>query len=362
MRLRPCETSCVATSHLVLASTPETVRFGRLPGADARCVGELAPGGVLVVDTVSHEGLLPDQGSDPVTFFTSLGIREDEVLEDVRTLARAGLARDPERDGPHIVTGPVALTGVRAGDLIRIETLGLERRTDYGIVSNRHNKGVLAGEFPLAGPDGPPPVVSHLARVVGPDRGELRDGAGRAIRFALGEFLGLIGVTPDAADEQPSTPPGPYGGNLDIRHLGVGSSLLVRAALDGGLVVVGDPHFAQGNGEVALTAFEAPLRATLRCSVETGASARRVADLLAHPFGETTDAHLAIGLGATLDEALAAATRHAVALVSALTGLAPETALAYLSVTADFEVSQAVNGVRGVHCVVKKRDLASVSP
>jgi hypothetical protein len=31
-------------------------------------------------------------------------------------------------------------------------------------------------------------------------------------------------------------------------------------------------------------------------------------------------------------------------------------ALAYLSATADFEVSQVVDSVKGVHCVIRKRD------
>jgi acetamidase/formamidase len=55
-----------------------------------------------------------------------------------------------------------------------------------------------------------------------------------------------------------------------------------------------------------------------------------------------------------------AALRHALIMVQERTGLSESLALAYLSAAADFEVSQAVNGVRGVHCVIKKRDLESV--
>ena len=163
-------------------------------------------------------------------------------------------------------------------------------------------------------------------------------------------------------EERSSTPPGRHGGNLDVRRLGAGTSLLLPVAVDGALLYVGDPHYAQGNGEVALTAFEAPLTATLRLSVERGAEARRLAELIGHPIGETPESLIAIGLGEHLDEAMRAAVAHAVTLVHERTGLEEETALAYLSAAADFEVSQAVNGVRGVHCVISKRDLERVEP
>ncbi|MHB1782919.1 MAG: acetamidase/formamidase family protein [Acidimicrobiales bacterium] len=347
---------------VVLASTPESVRFGRLPGAGAVPVLDVGDGAVVSVETVSHEGILPDQGGDPVAFFAGLGIGESEVLDDARAIAAARLRRDPERDGPHVVTGPVAVRGARPGSLLRVETLGLERRAGYGIVSNRHGRGVLAGELPASSEAGmTPAVVSHLARVSADGRrGEIGDGSGRVLTFGLAPFLGLVGVAPADEGERSSTPPGRHGGNLDVRHLGAGSTLLLPIQADGALVYFGDPHFAQGNGEVALTAFEAPLTAVVRLSVDSSPRARVLAAALDHPFGETPDQLVAIGLGTTLDDAMAAAVRHALVLVIERTALAEPAALAFLSVAADFEVSQAVNGIRGVHCLIARADLDSV--
>ena len=50
-------------------STPETVRWGYLPNRDAKPVLAVPSGSVVVVDTVSHEGILEDQGRNPVTYF-----------------------------------------------------------------------------------------------------------------------------------------------------------------------------------------------------------------------------------------------------------------------------------------------------
>jgi acetamidase/formamidase len=353
----------MAPDRVFVHSTPATVRWGRLPGAGAEPVAAVGDGGVITVDTVSHEGLLPDQGSDPVAFFGSLGIPEEDVLHDAIELARAGLAHDAH-DGPHIVTGPVAVLGARPGDVLRVEFLALEPRARYGIISNRHGRGVLHDRFPRPDATGHrPEVVSHLATVTADGRtGRLQSPTGRALRFPLAPFLGLVGLAPATGDELNSRPPGSHGGNLDIRHLGAGSSLLVPVRAEGALVYVGDPHFAQGNGEVALTAFEAPLRATLRVSIERSAQARILAAQTATPWGETASTLIAVGLGASLDEAMHQAVAHAVAMVTTWSGVDEPTALSYLSAAADFEVSQAVNGTRGIHCVIRKSDLAEAGP
>jgi acetamidase/formamidase len=354
----------MGSDHVVVHSTPATVRWGRLPGAGAEPVAEVADGGVVTVETVSHEGLLPDQGSDPVAFFGSLGIPKGDVLDDAIELAHAGLAHDDAHDGPHIVTGPVAVLGARPGDVLRMEFLDLEPRARYGIISNRHGRGVLHDRFPRPDTAGHrPEVVSHLATVADDGRtGRLQSPNGRALRFPLAPFLGLVGLAPATEEELNSRPPGSHGGNLDIRHLGAGSSLLVPVRAEGALVYVGDPHFAQGNGEVALTAFEAPLRATLRVSIERSPEARMLAARTATPWGETATALIAVGLGGSLDEAMHQAVTHAVAMVTTWSGVDEATALSYLSAAGDFEVSQAVNGTRGIHCVIRKSDLAEAGP
>ncbi|MFC7656308.1 hypothetical protein ACFQV8_07210 [Pseudonocardia benzenivorans] len=56
-----------------LPATPSSVLWGRLPCAADAPVLEIAPGATVVVDTISHEGILEDQGRDPVAFFGSQG-------------------------------------------------------------------------------------------------------------------------------------------------------------------------------------------------------------------------------------------------------------------------------------------------
>lgn len=340
-----------------VSASPSTLRWGRLPTGDDHPIVRITSGDVITFDTVSHEGLLGDQGADPVQFFGQWGIGPNDILDDVRDLAGSATSRQGD-DGPHAILGPVALTGAEVGDVLCIEPLVLAYRVDYGIVSNRHGRGVLAGIMPLSDQHGhQPQVASTLARVETETRGRIDSASGRPLRFDLRPFLGLVGVTPAGSEARSSTPPGSYGGNLDIRHLGLASKLLLPVQVPGAGLYVSDPHFAQGNGEVALTAFEAPLRASLRVTLLDSRDARRLAELMHSPWGETATHTILVGLGATLDEAMRACVQRAVAFVGEATGADPASALAFLSAAADFEISQAVNLVVGVHCLIRSGDL-----
>jgi len=63
-----------------------------------------------------------------------------------------------------------------------------------------------------------------------------------------------------------------------------------------------------------------------------------------------------VGLDVDLDEAMRKATRAAVRFLETAIGMRRDEALAYLSAAADFEVSQVVDSVKGVHCCIRKSD------
>jgi acetamidase/formamidase len=336
----------------------DSITWGLLPNAVSHPVLAVASGTAVCVDTVSHEGILEDQGRDPAAFFGAAGI--DSTLDDAAEVARFG-DHDPALHGPHVVTGPIAVQGADPGDVLEVEILALERRAPYGVISNRHGKGALPGEYPAA-PDGweagaPVPTVSLVATVDDHGQGVLPVGDGRSLRFPLNPFLGIMGVAPATDGPVSSVPPGAHGGNLDIALLGVGTRLYLPVQVPGALFYTGDPHFAQGDGEVALTAFEAPLRATLRLTVHSDPAVRKLAAALALPYAETAAEHLVLGLDTDLDQAVKQATRGALTFLRERHDIPPAVGLAYLSAAADFRISQVVDIVKGVHCCLRKADL-----
>lgn len=348
-----------------LPSRVDEVRWGWLPNASATPVLHVADGDTVTIDTLSHEGLLADQGRDPARYVHQFGAYD--VLADAVELAASDHANGPD-DGPHVVTGPIAVAGARRGDVLRVDVLDLAYRVPYGFVSNRHGYGALAGEYPqdmASTPtrhvdgmvtDGTVSHFSHVERRDGRDVGVIDAGRGRSVQFALAPFLGLMGTAPATDAPVPSVPPGDHGGNIDIKHAGTGASLYLPVAVDGALFYAGDPHFAQGNGEVSLTALEASLRATVRLSVVPASQVPATLGGVRTPMVETATHWIPTGMDPDLDEAMRQAVRHAVAFLAGRFGVPRSVALAYLSAAGDFEVSQVVDAVKGVHCLIPKVD------
>jgi len=181
-------------------------------------------------------------------------------------------------------------------------------------------------------------------------------GAGHTVRFPLHPFLGIMGVAV-AGDERPhSVPPGPHGGNVDIALLTEGASLHLPVQVPGALAYVGDPHFAQGDGEVALTAMEASLRVTVRFDLVPRAEAVALFGEISGPLAETAESLVPTGLDEDLDEAVRACVRAAIDLLEARYGMDRSLAYAYLSAATDFDISQVVDLVKGVHARIRKAD------
>jgi len=165
-----------------------------------------------------------------------------------------------------------------------------------------------------------------------------------------------MGVAVAGETRAHSVPPGRHGGNIDINLLTEGASLYLPVQVDGALAYVGDPHFAQGDGEVALTAMEASLRATIRFEVVAHEDALREFGALAGPLAETSEYLIPTGLDEDLDVAVQDCVRAAIALLEVRFGMDAEHAYAYLSAATDFNISQVVDLVKGVHARIRVAD------
>jgi len=340
-----------------LPSSPENVLWGALPCAADRPVLSIDSGADVTIDTISHEGILEDQGRDPLAFFGSHGVQEHLVLEDAIDLAASNIQRLAGGLGPHVVTGPIAVKGARAGDLLKITVLETTPRVPYGVISSRHGRGALNGEYPL----GPGPY-SAFATVRDAEDGTpsgwlpLRPGAEPSVHFPLKPFLGIMGVAVNGAQRPHSVPPGNHGGNIDINLLTAGSSLYLPVQVPDALAYVGDPHFAQGDGEVSLTAMEASLRVRLRFDVIPQDEAVRNFGVLSGPMAQTPEFLVPTGMDEDLDTAVQNCVRAAVALLQARYNMNPSLAYAYLSAATDFNISQVVDLVKGVHARIRVED------
>ncbi|WP_306211691.1 acetamidase/formamidase family protein [Actinoplanes sp. RD1] len=373
-----------------LRSRPDEVRWGYVPSTTASPVLRMRSGETVTVDTISHEGILEDQGRDPVAWFGGHGVARGEVLTDAVAVARSydRTVRNFDVDGPHVVTGPIHVDGAAPGDVLKIEVLSVLPRVPYGVVSSRHGKGALprlaggavpagiteAEIMPPVATDGRPtgdPVRYGNVSVFTPVRASRRGltGVMPGVAFPLNPFMGMMGVAFAAAGSLTdatlnSIPPTLGGGNIDINLLGRGATFYLPVFAEGALFYAGDPHLAMGNGEVALTAMEGSLRATYRLTVVKPGKRGAPSVAFGYPFAETADAWVPIGLsdpdgsiggqGSDLDIAMRRAVVNALDFLEHDRGMDRAIAYAYLSAAANFEVSQVVDRTVGVHAVIPK--------
>jgi acetamidase/formamidase len=305
----------------VLQSTPGNVQWGLWDGR-SKPVLRIASGDRVTIETLSGE---PDDLPDP-----SLGY--DIVPGQAEVLAST--FRGP---GPHLLTGPVYIEGTEPGDVLEVRVLDIELRCNWGWNIQVPTLGTLPEDFP------------EFRRIHIPlDRARNIATLPWGQELPLSPFFGNFGVAPPPSwGRLSSKEPRAFGGNMDNKELGAGSTLYFPVFVPGALFSAGDGHALQGDGEVCLTAIEAALTGTFEFHV------RR--DLrLTSPRAETASDWITMGFDEDLDDAAKAALRDMIALIREKSGLSAQDAYTLCSIAADLRVTQLVDGNKGIHCVLAK--------
>ena len=230
------------------------------------------------------------------------------------------------------LSGPVHVDGARPGDTLRIDILSLEPG-EWGWAAVLPGEGLLPDDFPE-----PWVGTFDLRR-----RGTLEAAPG--IHIPISPFLGTMGTHPDTPVSASVFPPHRGGGNIDTRHLTAGSTLWLPIWCEGALFSCGDPHAAQGDGEVCVTAVECAMRATLALTVEPRsipgpcfrtAGALATADERAGHFGT-------MGIAADLMDGARTAVRAAIDWLEAEHRLTRREAYVLCSLAGDLRILEIVD-------------------
>lgn len=151
------------------------------------------------------------------------------------------------------LTGPIDVEGAQPGDTLAI-TIEEVHPGETGWTAVIPGFGLLADRFP-----DPHVVVSEI----GPEEVRFGDIA----RLERRPFLGVVGLAPAEPGPHSVIPPRRVGGNLDCRDVRPGATLLLPVEVAGARLSAGDPHAAQGDGEVCGTAVETTATAVVRVEV-----------------------------------------------------------------------------------------------
>ena len=259
--------------------------------------------------------------------------------EDIEPALREIYAKVTEKGpGGHILTGPIFINGAEPGDVLGVRILKVQLATPYATNGFSPQRGVLPKEDFERGRTRliPLDLERNVARFAG------------NIEIPLRPFFGSMGVAPaESKGRINSGPPGDHAGNLDNKDLVAGTRLFIPIHVKGALFEAGDGHAGQGNGEVDITAMETSLVGTFQFIVRRDMH-------LKGPRGETPTHWIAMGLDPDLDQATIYAVRDAIDFLVTEKHLSREDAYALCSVAVDFNITQAVDGTKGVHALIPK--------
>jgi acetamidase/formamidase len=317
--------SLAASDHL-LKITPETVAWGYYWSA-AKPVLTVQSGDTVTVECVSV--------GNPATLERA-GLPADQVEADIRRLY-AEVPKEKKGPGGHPLTGPIAIEGAMPGDVLEVRIKEIRLRSGYAFNSMGPNSGFLKGEF-----------TTNKTRIVYFDKEKTVGHFAPGIDVPLRPFFGSMGIAPpESAGKISSAPPGIHAGNMDNKELVAGTTLFIPVHAAGALFEVGDGHAGMGNGEVDITAMETSLTGVFQFVLHKDMH-------LNWPRAETPTHFITMGIDTDLTEAAKICVHETLDFLVNEKKMTREDAYQLASIAVDFDITQLVDGTKGVHGMIPK--------
>ncbi len=312
------------SSTYQLKPTPKTVAWGYYD-ASTPPVLRIKSG-----DTVEVQTLIT---STP-TRLEGAGVKPADVEQSLRDIVKEVTNKGP---GGHILTGPIFIEGAEPGDVLEVRIKSIKLAIPYAYNAFSPGRGFLPEDFPYA-----------KMRIIPLDETRMVAHFADGIEIPLHPFFGSIGVAPpEVSGRISSAPPWIHAGNLDNKELVAGTTLFIPIHAKGALFLAGDGHAGQGNGEVDITAMETSLIGTFQLIVRKDMHLR-------WPRAETPTHYITMGLHEDLTEATKAALREMIDFLVTEKHLTRDDAYQLSSVAADLDITQLVDGNKGVHAMILK--------
>ena len=329
MKLLPllCLPLAAYAADYQLKATPGTVVIGYY-AASAKPVLRIKSGDTVTIQTMITN--TPER-------LIAAGVKPEDVQPELKEIYEK-IPREERGPGGHVLTGPIFIEGAEPGDALEVRIEKIQLSIPYAYNSFSPQRGVLTEHDFDRGHTKIIPLDAKRNIAKFSDN----------IEIPLHPFFGSMGVAPpESMGRISSAPPGIHAGNLDNKDLVAGTKLFIPVHAAGALFEVGDGHAGQGNGEVDITALETSLAGTFQFVVRKDMH-------LKWPRAETPTHYIAMGIDEDLNKALRIAVLEAIDLLGTEKHLSREDAYALCSVAADFNVTQAVDGTKGVHAMIPK--------
>ena len=231
------------------------------------------------------------------------------------------------------LAGPVAMRDAEPGDVLAVEVLDMHT-LGWGWSAVLPGTGLLPEDFPDA--------FLKVFDLTNGDYTFFKDN----IVVPIEPFFGTMGVSPTGPEKPVIMPPGPFGGNMDTRHITKGSVLYLPVQHPGALFSCGDAHAAQGDGEVCVTGIECAMYAALRFDLIKGRGIAAPQFQTPGPLTPLVDEggwYATMGVNTDLMQATKDSVRAMVEHISTTYGIEPVEAYVLASLVVDLKISEVVD-------------------
>jgi len=240
--------------------------------------------------------------------------------------------------GDNPLTGPFFIEGAEPGDTLVVHILDLQVDGNQGIGAFAPGFGALnqTNYTPMLHAPLPERIwfypIDHASNTA---MFQALD-SNYKVKIPLHPFLGCIGVVPAGGEARSSIVPAEFGGNMDAPEASAGNTVYLPVNVSGALFYFGDGHAAMGDGEIAGTAIEVPMKARLQFNVVKGKHTN-------WPRFENEKEIMAAGAYRPLDDALRIAYTELVAWIHADYDLSELDAYELLSEVGKVHVTEMVD-------------------
>jgi len=254
--------------------------------------------------------------------------------------------------GDNPLAGPFYVEGAEPGDTLAVKILDLQVDGDTGVGAFAPGFGAIneTNYTPMLHESLPERVwFYHIDHADNTAMFKALD-SDFAVKIPMHPFFGCIGVAPANGEARSSVVPAEFGGNMDSPEASVGNTVYFPVNVKGGLLYIGDGHAAMGDGEVAGTAIEVPLKARLQLSVIKNRT-------INWPQFENDDAIMTVGAYRPLDDAVRIAFTELVHWIHKDYGLSDLDAYELLSKVAKIHLNEMVDPNYVVVASIQKKYL-----
>ena len=240
--------------------------------------------------------------------------------------------------GDNPLTGPFYIEGAEPGDTLAVKILDIQVDSNQGVGALAPGFGAInaTNYTPMINPPIPEKIwfypIDHATNTATFQALDSKF----TVKIPLHPFFGCIGVAPAGGEARSSVVPEAFGGNMDSPEASVGNTVYFPVNTPGAMLFLGDGHAAMGDGEVAGTAIEVPLRGRVQVRVIKGKK-------INWPRFENDDYIMTVGAYRPVDDALRIAFTELVGWIHTDYGLSELDAYELLSKVAEIHLNEMVD-------------------